>query len=584
MTSTSMDLSYSVYTPTDAGAFTAVDISYAVRGVGTQSLVSSAANNKYSFTGLTAITIYDISLVARYANTRSEIVGYSFTTLLSTPSYSVATKTNSSIDISFSPTTDVVYDISAIRGGITGSSIVGATTSPQSFTGLVNAGLYTINMFARSIAASTAGVKSLVFSSTAYTLANAVTPTVNSNGYYLNINYSTATQNDSGAFGNVAITYKTDANAPTTVYTTNTSPYNLTGLSPSTTYDISFVANYANTSSVSYFNSYTTLTQPTAPTITDFSYANSLFTTKWTNNATQRTKNVVYIYNNSNVLQHTSPDLLATDVSYSTGAITTSGTYYSKVSVFNQDLSSISINSSTITVNIVVPPEIYFTFSNNTNNSGSYVNSTINDMLSPSGYSYNTTDFKTSPTALKILEFNDTSRSGTIRCANIKSFINNSTFTGLSITVWFFPNFVRSSVAHTIAKLTISPSYTLTIKYNDEGNVANPNRNLSFDITNGTTSGSVTSTYSNGYSYWNFISWVINTNGSSTIKINNSNISHTIPNIICLDGSGTLIIGGLSINILRLTNDTITITYDNLRVYQRPLTDTELTNIYNAGT
>jgi hypothetical protein len=139
----------------------------------------------------------------------------------------------------------------------------------------------------------------------------------------------------------------------TTVDTANTATtsYNLSGLSPGKKYDISMTAYFDNTRSMTQFGSYTTLYPPAAPLITDFSYVNTLFTTKWINGAGTITKNVVTIYDAGNVLRHTSPNLLATDVSYSTNVMIPGDTYYSKVASFNKDAFTISSMS-----NIIVSP------------------------------------------------------------------------------------------------------------------------------------------------------------------------------------------------------------------------------------
>ena len=326
-------------------------------------VAQTASGSPYTATGLVGGKTYAIQIVANgiIKSHASVAINGNTTSTPETPTFTVGTKTVNSIQVNFTPVTDFAYDISAIRttGSITSTTISGATTSPQTLTDLSSASLYSINMYAIYTNPESSALKSAVRTvSGIYTFASQVIPTVNPNGYYLAMSYNTATVNDSGAFTSVTYTYRVTSGGSVNTLTTSTSPYNLTGLSPSTQYDVSSVVNYANTTSVTYFAQYTTLSPPSAPTNVSLSYVDPTLTVTWTTNGNP-TKQLVYFYNSSNTLiYNTTADTTSPYVVSRTVAnITSNDTYYAKVESYNQDIPVMSSGSNNVTI-MVIPTSL----------------------------------------------------------------------------------------------------------------------------------------------------------------------------------------------------------------------------------
>jgi hypothetical protein len=561
ITSSGLDLSYTVVSsyPNGAGAFASVDISYAIRG-STQTRVNSTSQTKYTFSGLTAISIYDLSLVINYASAKSEMATYSFTTLPTTPTFTIGTVGNTSIDIIYTPLANLAYDISAIKvTGLTfAASVSGATTSPQSLTGLTAATQYSFYMWARSTANDSLGIKSAASAPTnKYTLAPQVIPGVYPNGYYLSMTYNTAVVNESGTFNSVTYTYRVTSGGSVNTLTTSTSPYNLTGLSPSTQYDVSSTVTYGNTISVTYFNRYTTLSPPPAPTNVSMSYISPNITVTWTNPDTTRTKNMVIIYTSGGAVQFTSPDQLSTATTYTvsttTAGITINGNYYARVMSFNQDVSSISASSSNVNVviNITISNKlVYYNFEGNANDvwGTTAYNGTLNGTpLSSVQAKFGTQSLKPNGTV------NDTKF---VSCPSFTFTTSN----GLSISFWTY------NLGNTSGDVKVFEFTTESLMMWKGSNVTK--YNIANDIS-----------WNMNDNLWNHVVITINSSNTTTIYLNNVLVNSKI--VSGLLPSGTISSGGRIGRSLGSLHNSFNGYIDDFRIYNKVLTSSEVGYIYN---
>ena len=225
--------------------------------------------SSYTINGIVPNTPYKISLQFVDVNglgPKTTLVHYYY---LAPPApvtgLTLVSKTDTTAYIRYTAPTGIVssYDISAIpTTGGTSLSYAGITDVSYMLTGLSSGKYYNINVYANNISGrSSASVLNII------TLVGIPDISVNtirgtSTVYTFSVVSSTA---DSGIITGNTLVYSDRTNRNTTTLTNVTSGSTLTGLSVNTTYDLSLVVVYANTTSIVDGFSFSTLSNPNVP-------------------------------------------------------------------------------------------------------------------------------------------------------------------------------------------------------------------------------------------------------------------------------------------------------------------------------
>lgn len=250
-TETTMTVAYFPFSAdVDTGAFVQTDLRAVPRGGVGSTKTAVGDLTSVTVTDLTRGVVYDLSLVATYANTKSmPLLDSSYTIVNAPTGLAVSNILDTSAKVAFTVDADITYDVSAIPTNGLGAVVqTPGFVSGSTVSGLTEGTAYTVYLRGHTVS----GIYSAVSSTTFITELGSITGvTTASTETTMTLNYTTPGATvDSGAFTQTSVTGVSRTDASKSYASGDATTAQLTGLVVGTVYDISMVAVYANTTSL----------------------------------------------------------------------------------------------------------------------------------------------------------------------------------------------------------------------------------------------------------------------------------------------------------------------------------------------